>query len=497
MTGNIALDVVIGLVFVFLLYSLFASVVVEMIASFLGLRAKNLSRGIVRMLEEEEQGAVKYVKGFSILDKPIDFMNDVWESIKRFFNTNDKSTKLFYDHHAVKSLGRDKFFSKPSYIPSGTFSKVVLDLLKKDQSGTEIDKIQNGLTIALQNDKFLANLKVLLSAKAPDFVAIKALVDGNGYIQNEAINAVIAKLKEGLTATTPDATSLKKIINTNLGSGFISGKTLLLVNSFLEDADNDLDKFKSNLETWFDTTMDRVSGWYKRKNHGVLLIVGFVIAASFNVSTIDVAKRLSTDTTAREQMVQLASAYVKNNSGTIEAVQNLENDTTVKTKELQANIKNFNGRIDSLLSIKQKLQEDITKANEILGFFPLDSLVATKVEGDLDSFKLAMKPNQRLVNDSKYMVTFPNAYSAVSTGSYYSVAEQKEDKPGTQKLYAHIDKSGYFWSQFWGYLITALAISMGAPFWFDLLNKLVKLRSSIRPAAEPKTPKTPPVNGSN
>jgi len=29
-----------------------------------------------------------------------------------------------------------------------------------------------------------------------------------------------------------------------------------------------------------------------------------------------------------------------------------------------------------------------------------------------------------------------------------------------------------------GWLITALAISFGAPFWFDLLNRLVDLRGS-------------------
>ena len=30
-----------------------------------------------------------------------------------------------------------------------------------------------------------------------------------------------------------------------------------------------------------------------------------------------------------------------------------------------------------------------------------------------------------------------------------------------------------------GWLITALALSLGAPFWFDLLNKLMKLRGSV------------------
>ena len=39
---------------------------------------------------------------------------------------------------------------------------------------------------------------------------------------------------------------------------------------------------------------------------------------------------------------------------------------------------------------------------------------------------------------------------------------------------------------FWGYLLTAIAISLGAPFWFDLLNKLMKLRTSQK--EEPSTP---------
>jgi hypothetical protein len=30
-----------------------------------------------------------------------------------------------------------------------------------------------------------------------------------------------------------------------------------------------------------------------------------------------------------------------------------------------------------------------------------------------------------------------------------------------------------------GWIITALALSLGAPFWFDLLNKLMKLRGAV------------------
>ena len=38
-----------------------------------------------------------------------------------------------------------------------------------------------------------------------------------------------------------------------------------------------------------------------------------------------------------------------------------------------------------------------------------------------------------------------------------------------------------------GWLVTALAISFGAPFWFDTLNKFVVVRSTIKPQEKSKT----------
>jgi hypothetical protein len=45
-----------------------------------------------------------------------------------------------------------------------------------------------------------------------------------------------------------------------------------------------------------------------------------------------------------------------------------------------------------------------------------------------------------------------------------------------------------------GWLITAFAVSLGAPFWFDLLNKFVNVRASGKaPEEGPKSPKEVPV----
>ncbi len=48
------------------------------------------------------------------------------------------------------------------------------------------------------------------------------------------------------------------------------------------------------------------------------------------------------------------------------------------------------------------------------------------------------------------------------------------------QYYAEFRDLKYFFGSFWGYLITALAISLGAPFWFDVLNKLIRMRGSIQ-----------------
>ena len=48
----------------------------------------------------------------------------------------------------------------------------------------------------------------------------------------------------------------------------------------------------------------------------------------------------------------------------------------------------------------------------------------------------------------------------------------------------------YWWQRWLGWLLTALAISIGAPFWFDLLNRLVNVRHGVR-RPEPEKPASP------
>ena len=125
MFGWAALDVAIGLFFMYVLLSMIGTAVQEAIASLFKLRASNLRQGIENLLNDNK------------LTTQAKF--------------EDLASAL-YDHPAIKSLYRGnrrilcvKLESRPSYIPSRTFVIALLDEIRKrnaERAGEPADKIE-------------------------------------------------------------------------------------------------------------------------------------------------------------------------------------------------------------------------------------------------------------------------------------------------------------------------------------------------------------------
>ncbi len=402
MTGNVVLDVVISLVFIFLIYSLLASVLQEIIATALGLRARNLKHAISRMLEDDDEGNTK--NGSSNLRKKVKLL---------FQKKKEGLLGEFYRQPVIKYLASGKSFSKPSYMSESDFSMAILEILKKNggKDLPTIDKIKQ----ALSNEKNLIN-------------------------------------KE----------------------------TRAHLVSLLDDAQNDLDKFRVNLEDWFNNTMERAAGWYKRTIQFNLTIIGFVLAVIFNVNTIEIVKTLSTDKSVRDSMVKLAIAASENEEIKRVVATRRHEITIDSVSTTEVPKTNVEKKLDSLFSIYGQLEVAAEKTNNILGFKPLEVL---PVKGKrIDSAQVAaakksLPSKQKLIDG--YVVEFPNSFLADKTAEFYTI-ETKTDEHEKVSFYAEFHDWSYLLNNFWGYLLTALAISLGAPFWFDMLNKLVKLRSSIQ-----------------
>jgi hypothetical protein len=65
----------------------------------------------------------------------------------------------------------------------------------------------------------------------------------------------------------------------------------------------DLDQFRARAEKWFDDSMDRVGGWYKRWSQVVTIVIALVVAVGLNASALRITDRLYNDEAVRTAVV--------------------------------------------------------------------------------------------------------------------------------------------------------------------------------------------------
>jgi hypothetical protein len=248
----------------------------------------------------------------------------------------------------------------------------------------------------------------------------------------------------------------------------------------------------------------------------VLFILGLVIAIIFNVDTIAIHRVLSKNDKAREQIVQMAISKQQQYGEIIKNMDEQKNNLT----GIQLEVKKT---ADSVYrETYQLLSNDANSANTILGLgrpwkdsvnFYKDSLtdafrvqkkalseklrLAHSIENSRDSVikiikALSISPRQTtFLQDSLSLSRIKDSLSSIidsmNPGNIQSELDRKNffesrctiihDKTeGKYFVYAPNQNGG--WETLIGWLLTAWALCLGAPFWFDLLNKLISLRGT-------------------
>ena len=404
--NNIALDVAIGLVFIYLLYSLLATTVKEFIATLFDYRARMLERGLEQMLDGKNHSYYWWDRLWNYI-KPTnkDKVKGKFYQKTHFF-TNIISCHPLY----VRSAGNSRFSKKPSYLPADVFSDILIDILKTNEKFPLLKDIEDN---------------------------IKAM---------------------GSDPANPLNKDLEKILMLQI-----------------EQANGDLQRFKLIVENWYNDTMDRISGWYKRQANWILFFIGFLLAIVFNVNTVEIVNILSNNTTVREKLASNATAYMqsKQQSLVIQPISAGKIDTLLKQDSSFQKARQSLEKIDSLYN------KDIKDNNSLVGLgwgdygYTADSL---KFETDSAAFK----------KDSAGYIK--------SHQSFFCKEPQPEkpDHPGIWSKIWFIFFKTFSSPHMWlGFLLTGLAISLGAPFWFDLLNKFINLRVS---GSKPDDKKSTPVS---
>jgi hypothetical protein len=81
------------------------------------------------------------------------------------------------------------------------------------------------------------------------------------------------------------------------------------------NAGNDLGRFRSAVERWYDDHMDRVSGWYKRYTAVITLVIGSLLVLLFNINTLTIARTLYTQSAVNQAVTTVATKAVNCPSG--------------------------------------------------------------------------------------------------------------------------------------------------------------------------------------
>jgi hypothetical protein len=448
MFGLEILDVVIGLMFVYLLLSLLATAINEYLSAVMNLRGKELARGLGRLLDDlDEKDALKTA---------FDGVSD------RATASTARLTEQFYNHPLIRQLTTRRGllfrgFSQeprlPSYIPARTFAQALLDVLGVKEKD--------------------ANLNALLPAtgSTPPTTSTPAVPEKAKADAKANLARVLHILRrEAPLDVTEHIGELKGWLeNANLPA---DAKLRLLEG--LTSSQTQLQKLHDSVEVWFNNSMDRVSGAYKRTIQGWLFIIGLLIAVWMNADTIDMWRRLEADDELRNAMVRRAEA-------TVAAL-----DTTLA---------------DSAVAAQSDPGPDAvppsTARTDSPAVAPPPVAAPSSAAGDTtvsDSAKLAavrqaranyLASRARL--DSMELKLGWTREEAMRIGWTRADTSYKGTPPRRAPF------NGPFWGKIFGLLLTALAISLGAPFWFDLLNKVISIRGAGRsPEERPKSPEGGP-----
>jgi hypothetical protein len=186
----------------------------------------------------------------------------------------------------------------------------------------------------------------------------------------------------------------------------------------LSQAAGDPAKLQAGIETWFDNAMSRVSGWYKRRSQLIILALAVLVAGITNADTMQLARNLSSDPSLRAAVSDEARTVFGEHAGA---------GTSRATDKVGSGESYPSGEGHTLQSTAPP---------------------AMAAEG-------SGTPREAIAQ----------ALSALQQARIplgWESTPKKEEWP----------------NKIVGLLLTAFAISMGAPFWFDMLNRVTRIRST-------------------
>lgn len=443
------IEVAIGLIFVWIVLSLTTIQIQEWINTRLDKRARDMEDAIHEMLANPNLKAQFY-------DHPV---------IRGLTSKKRKEpSKVFawlYNFPLLRGFTKEKR-KLPSYIPSQQFALSLFDIAIT--AGTESSLIQQGILgirDQLEKDKRMsADEAVIVELNLLAEIARSAAATEAGTAITKRTLVTLKKEVKAFTAKHPELeammdTALKKaeqlkgeidevleqqpkeksldsaLLKVRRGVAALSvispevnqtlNALLMNVEEYAAEGEKHLVRARENVETWFNDSMDRVSGVFKRYSQMMALIIGFVVALLLNVDSINLTIYLWREPAIRQALAENAA--------------------------------NFELPQDQMESDPEQAMQDFRK--QFVGLNLPVGWVINESKGTAFS--------------DKDCQLFPGTEQTFGIPVF---ASNKCINPSQSNNQSNITL------KFIGIFLTALAARQGAPFWFDVLKRFVNLRGT-------------------
>lgn len=543
MFGSNFVEIGIGLSLLFVLLSLMCSHGMETISRRLNWRSRFLEDGIRELLQDLAIADRVYrhplIKSLcrKLPFTPNTYVQRVAQLLSlrgRMDRELDVWAKPSYipSHLFARALLDTILFSR-RFPPCGALSKALSDhkeaAVRKLAVRVEAAILDEPEVFAAKLEAVKKNIATLATAEAERDALLKLLEAAKdaGAIADDPEKDALSQIREALERL--EHTELKRALR-----------------ALLDECEvKDLAEARAAIARWFDDGMDRVSGWYKQRSQRVVLVIAAFLTIALNIDTLLIADRLSRDATLRELVVAAgagageqykelrpsntfrppAAAKAKEAPGAGPA--NSTGDDANSTVSVDPVPPDAADTIGGSVSRYQKLKAEIAQLRLPIGWpTQEEQAIAAKQKADRDRAAEAMglkeraaaeqaeqaaKALEELEKAAKTTAPGPDMSAANKVASDLMLAAAEADRLRIEAEAARAEATRAreeatiaaretanerAWpkdrmsqmARLLGWLFTVLAASLGAQFWFDVLGKIVNLRSSGKRPAKAAPP---------
>jgi hypothetical protein len=222
-----------------------------------------------------------------------------------------------------------------------------------------------------------------------------------------------------------------------------------------------LEEERQTLLAWFDSFMARVSQWFVMNTRWITVGLAIIVAFVMHLDSLAVLRQLKTDTETRAKVVAMSSSLLEETPESIRQVETFYQDTLKEiVKANPAQFASTDADDVSAISSRPQAAEWIRKkAKTPAG---VDALVKQFNDG-LDA-KLSKSIEKSVDRAKTLQAGLSSAGIDISFRGDYDL----------EGYWNPIDAQHVF-----GVMVSVFFLSLGAPFWFNLLKNMTSLKSVV------------------